>query len=321
MPVATHTSSTPQHRSNNNSSSVSLRGSGAATTAADIKSSLKRLKLPGLAGYPDPCQSYGSKGLDLPFYRLLKAYKTSNLAPKPQLALPVQAIQQGVKHYNTKGKPRDLIVADLLTIAFFFLLCPGEYTMQSPCSKTSTVQFHRKEARCFKDGSILPHTATLEQLLQANLARLYINNQKNGQRGSTMFHTANELPFCQINALARRVHHLHWLAPINPLLPISFLAPGTHVASGGITLAVSKCVALPGLLNSRYNPTRVSAHLLRASRAMALRLNNVGEDHIKKLGRWSSSTWLTYIHSQILSLTVGLSERMTIHHVFYNVSI
>jgi hypothetical protein len=52
---------------------------------------------------------------------------------------------------------------------------------------------------------------------------------------------------------------------------------------------------------------------------MALRLNDVGEDLIKKLGRWSSSTWLTYIHAQISSLTAGLSERMVIHHVFYNV--
>ena len=52
---------------------------------------------------------------------------------------------------------------------------------------------------------------------------------------------------------------------------------------------------------------------------MALRLDNVGEDLIKKLGRWSSSTWLTYIHAQISSLTAGLSERMVVHHVFYNV--
>jgi hypothetical protein len=52
---------------------------------------------------------------------------------------------------------------------------------------------------------------------------------------------------------------------------------------------------------------------------MALRLNNVGEDIIKKLGRWSSSTWLTYIHAQISTLTAGLSERMAVHHVFYNV--
>jgi integrase len=97
------------------------------------------------------------------------------------------------------------------------------------------------------------------------------------------------------------------------------VAPGNHITSAQITLAVRESVVLAGLLNSGYNPLRVSAHSLRASGAMALRLDNVGEDIIKKLGRWSSSTWLTYIHAQISSLTAGLSERMVIHHVFYNV--
>jgi hypothetical protein len=52
---------------------------------------------------------------------------------------------------------------------------------------------------------------------------------------------------------------------------------------------------------------------------MALRLNNVGKDLIKKLGRWSSSTWLTYSYFQISLLSSGVSEKLTIHHVFYNV--
>jgi hypothetical protein len=46
MPDATRTSSTPPNPFNNNSSSVSLHGSGEVTTAAAIKSNLKRLKPP-----------------------------------------------------------------------------------------------------------------------------------------------------------------------------------------------------------------------------------------------------------------------------------
>jgi integrase len=134
-----------------------------------------------------------------------------------------------------------------------------------------------------------------------------------------MHHTARPRSFCPVKALANRVHFLFSVAPLNASLPISLAQPGNHVHSDHITLAVRESVVLAGLLNSGYNPTRVSAHSLRASGAMALRLNNVGEDLIKKLGRWSSSTWLTYIHAQISSLTAGLSERMVIHHVFYNV--
>ncbi len=134
-----------------------------------------------------------------------------------------------------------------------------------------------------------------------------------------MHHTALLGPFCPVKALANRVHHLFQIAPTHPELPISFVCLGSHVTSYNITLAVRESVVLSGLLNSGYSPARVSAHSLRASGVMALRLNGVGEDLIKKLGRWSSSTWLTYIHAQISTLTAGLSERMVVHHVFYNV--
>ncbi len=191
--------------------------------------------------------------------------------------------------------------------------------MASSRKPTRTVQFRRQDIRFFKQGLILPHSSSLAALREADAVRLYLDNQKNGQRGSTMHHTALDGPFCPVKALANRVHYLYTLVPLDDSVPISLAAPDTHVSSAHITLAVRESVILAGLLNSGYDPTRVSAHSLRASGAMALRLNDVGEDLIKKLGRWSSSTWLTYIHSQISYLTAGLSERMTIHHVFYNV--
>jgi hypothetical protein len=209
--------------------------------------------------------------------------------------------------------------ADLLTIAFFFLLRPGEYAMTSSRSKTRTVQFRRQDVRFFKDGTVLPHSTPLADLKTADGVRLYIDNQKNGQRGSTMYHSALNEPFCPVQALAARVNYLYSIAPEDDSLPISYVGNTHHITTAHITLAVRESVVLGGLLNSGYSPSRVSAHSLRASGAMALRLNNVGEDLIKKLGRWSSSTWLTYIHSQISSLSAGLSEKMTIHHVFYNV--
>jgi hypothetical protein len=272
-----------------------------------------------LAGYPDPRRSYGSKDLDLPFSRLLRSYKCDDPAPQPQLAVPVRAVQCAVTRYLDKGTPLDLAISDLLTLAFFFLLRPGEYTMPTSRTRTRTVQFRRQDVRFFKDGLVLPHTTSVALLRQADAVRLYIDNQKNGQRGSTMHHTSRTGPFCPVKTLATRVHHLQRMAPTDASLPLSMVAPGSHVTSAHITLAVRESVVLAGLLNSGYNPLRVSAHSLRASGAMALRLDNVGEDIIKKLGRWSSSTWLTYIHAQISSLTAGLSKRMVIHHVFYNV--
>jgi integrase len=272
-----------------------------------------------LAGYADLRRSYGCKELDLPFTRLLKTYKCDDPAPKPQLALPARAIRCVTEYYEAKHTPWTTALSDLITIAFFFLLRPGKYAMPTSRTKTRTVQFRRRDVRFFKDGEVVPHSVSLASLRAADSARLYIDNQKNGMRGSTMHHTATSDSFCPVKALANRVHALHQVAPNDASLPISLVPNASHITATDVTRAVRESVVLSGLLNSGYNPTRVSAHSLRASGAMALKLNGVDSDLIMKLGRWSSTTWLTYIHSQISSLTAGLSERMMVHHVFYNV--
>jgi integrase len=249
----------------------------------------------------------------------MKAYKCDDPAPQPQLALPARAIWCIVEHYMAKNTPWTTALADLITIAFFFLLRPGEYAMPTSRSKTRTVQFRRQDVHFFRNGTVIPHSMPLDVLRQADSIRLYIDNQKNGQRGSTMHHTATADGFCPVKALANRVHALHDVAPQDARLPISYVPNANHITATDVTRAVRESVVLSGLLNSGYSPTHVSAHSLRASGAMALKLNGVDSDLIMKLGRWSSTTWLTYIHSQILSLTSGLSERMTVHHVFYNV--
>jgi integrase len=272
-----------------------------------------------LAGYANPRRSYGSKDLDLPFSRLMKAYKCEDPAPQPQLALPARAVRVITAYYYTKQTPWATALADLLTIAFFFLLRSGEYAMPTSRNKTRAVQFRCQDVRFFSNGQVVPHNVPLDTLRQADSVRLYIDNQKNGARGSTMHHTATTEAFCPVKALANRVHALHLIAPNDASLPISLVPNTNHITATDITRAVRESVVLSGLLNSGYSPSRVSAHSLRASGAMALKLNGVDGDLIMKLGRWSSTTWLTYIHSQISSLTAGLSERMTVHHVFYNV--
>jgi hypothetical protein len=241
-------------------------------------------------------------------------------APQPQLALPVRAIETIVAYQQQQPAPHTCILAALLTLAFFFLLRPGEYCFPSPRTTTRTVQFRRQDIRLFKEGQVLSHSLPLATLLTADGVRLYLDNQKNGKRGATMYHDSASNPnFSPTTAAARLVHHLYTLDPADATLPISMVNPGRHITAPEITYAVRQSVVLGGLLNSGYQMSQVSAHSLRASGAMALKLNGHEEATIKKLGRWSSSTWLTYIHSQISSLTAGLSESMTVQHVFTNV--
>ena len=74
-----------------------------------------------------------------------------------------------------------------------------------------------------------------------------------------------------------------------------------------------------GQFEKGYSQSRVSSHSLRAGGAMALKLNGEADSTIKIMGRWSSDTFITYIHSQTEALTAGLSIKMAREIVFHNV--
>ena len=67
-------------------------------------------------------------------------------------------------------------------------------------------------------------------------------------------------------------------------------------------------------------PHKVSSHSLRAGGAMALHLAGKPSHVIQKMGRWTSNTYLTYIHAQISCLSTGLSALMSFLHTFINVA-
>jgi integrase len=86
------------------------------------------------------------------------------------------------------------------------------------------------------------------------------------------------------------------------------------MAAGIQVAAVRSMIWLQG-----YDLNRVGPHSLRASGAMQLKLNGVEDSMIQKLGRWSSTTWLQYLHGQISCLTRGLSARMATPILYCNI--
>jgi hypothetical protein len=68
-----------------------------------------------------------------------------------------------------------------------------------------------------------------------------------------------------------------------------------------------------------YTLIRISSHSLRAMGAMALKLSGASESTIMRVGRWTSLTYLTYIHMQIKAFTSGLAWHMSLAFTFQNV--
>ncbi|KAI2489186.1 hypothetical protein MHU86_25407 [Fragilaria crotonensis] len=95
-----------------------------------------------------------------------------------------------------------------------------------------------------------------------------MDNQKNGHRGDTIHQEACDTDFCPVRSVAALVSAI--MAQNMPVsTPLSFVQPGMHVQPGHILHAVRRGAQLAQLEASGYQLTRIGAHSLRASGAMA----------------------------------------------------
>ena len=272
-----------------------------------------------LEGYPDPRRAGAGSDLALPFTHLLKSFRDRDPAPKPQVALPVHAIDFAAAARNDPtASPRESATAHLIVMAFYFLLRVGEYTLPPEHRTTRTVQFRLCDIRFWQGQTLLPLTSDPAILAAASSVTLIMDNQKNGQRGDIIHQEAVNADFCPVRSTAARVSAI--MAQTMPLTtPVSFVQPGIHVQPQHILHAVRRGAKLAKLTESGYTLSRIGAHSLRASGAMALWLSGHGPEAIMKLGRWRTQTFLTYIHAQIAQLTAGTSIKMRQPVLFHNV--
>ena len=84
--------------------------------------------------------------------------------------------------------------------------------------------------------------------------------------------------------------------------------------------AIKNAVNALGLHRYGLLTAHVGSHSLRAGGAMAMHLTGVRHDIIKKMGRWSSNTFLIYIHEQISAFSAGVSKQMTQSIPFHNIA-
>ena len=84
--------------------------------------------------------------------------------------------------------------------------------------------------------------------------------------------------------------------------------------------AVQAAVTNLKLRNHCIDPDLVGVHSLRAGGAMALRLHGYPDTTIMKMGRWTSLTFLQYIHNQIAHLSEDISTSMNEPLLFTNIA-
>ncbi|KAL3817629.1 hypothetical protein ACHAXA_011717 [Cyclostephanos tholiformis] len=161
--------------------------------------------------------------------------------------------------------------SDMIILAFFFLLRPGEYT------------------DCDGDPFWLENV------------QLFIGNTRL---------TLGTAPECDLlEAIIRRVLYLqlHSAPPTTPLARV-FNTPDKVTASY-LTVQIRDAIAACGP-HLGFLPTEVSARCLRAAGVTALLLARVDPDVICLIGRWRSDEMLRYLHVQAYPLMRDYAQRM-----------
>ncbi len=261
---------------------------------------------------------------------MMEGMRRQDPLPRPQLAVPVKLVTTASKLAQSGSDPKMHAVTDLMLIAFYYLLRSGEYTKpkfirtkEGKRRKASrTVQFRVKDVGFFNGCyAIKKEGATLKDLLRATTATLRLHDQKNGRMGDCI--TQEAIPNGPTQALARRVHHILSNGGNGDTLLCEYCLPnGTWdcIQSQDIVHHVRFTSKILRMDRQGIDPDLIGAHSLRAGGAMAMKLQGVSDTVIMKQGRWSSLTFLMYIHNQIAHLSKGLSQKMCTDIEFINVA-
>ena len=306
-------------------------GKGSIVRAPTVSQALAAIsKTIELAGKCSPIFK-AEKTYKTPVARQLEGYKREDPPSTPQLAVPLEVPEECLRlAYTTKNTAKQA-VGDLAVIAFFYLLRVGEYTKPNikvihgkSRRTTRTQQFTLRNVGFFKDNKILPRTSPLKVLLTADSCTLKITNQKNGRMGQTIHHFATHRNTCPVQALARRVHHILSNKGTIANYLCDVWNPATYgwdqITPKQMMTGIRSAVSSLNLHTQGLDVDLIGVHSLRAGGAMALKLQGEQDTTIMKMGRWTSLTFLQYIHNQIAHLSKDLAEKMSRKIKFQNIA-
>jgi len=273
-------------------------------------------------GTKDPrLKQFGA--LDFRLARQLRAYQREDPPPDRVKPIPFQVILYlattafavAAAAEGTKA------IADMIILAFFFLLRPGEYTISA--SKKDSAPFRSMDV-CLRRGNtyIDIMNCALVELNTADFCSLTFSTQKNGVKNEKILghvRSGHHL-CCLVTVIIHRVKHLRACnAP--PETPLSMYFSTTSnrwfkTQSKDITASLRQAVTVLNPAALGFETKDIEARSLRSGGAMALLCGNVDPDKIRLLGRWKSDAMLRYLHVQTLPLSYLFSERMIAHGNF-----
>ena len=271
-------------------------------------------------GFADPRRRHPSDhGLDPAIKGFLSRCCAGDPSPERQLALPASTVRLIASADTALGSQQD-VTKSLVVLAFYFLLRVGEYTDSRETRHKLTVALRRCDVKLWIGDRRLPIDAPWHTLETATGVSITLENQKNGHKGCVLHHGLSADPtMCPVKAMIRILHACRDMPDTTKLGTYRLGTRTARVSAREIRTCVKNGAISDGLLERGYDLSRIGSHSLRSGGAVALKLAGHDSDVIKKLGRWSSDTYLLYIQSQIAQLTAHVAASITTRLRFLNV--
>ena len=247
--------------------------------------------------------------IDFCIQRQLAGYKREDPPPNRVKPIPVQILCHLHAIAFSAAIAGNQAIADMIALAFFFLLRPGEYTGM----QTNNRPFYLEDAQLWIGSQhFLSTTIPLHDLQCVTFATLTFTTQKNSVRGEVIgLSRSGDPTFCPVLALTRRILHLrsHHAPPDTPLVTYYENGRKHTITPADITSALRASTVILGP-SLGFLPTDISARSLRAAGAMALLCAHVDTDVIRLIGRWRSDEMLHYLHVQAEPIMRNFARRM-----------
>ena len=221
--------------------------------------------------------------------------------------------------------------ADLILIAFYYLLRVGEYTVKGTRQQTKqTVQFRMMDVTFFAHDKLgrlqqLPRSAPAHAILSAHSATLKLENQKNGWKGVCIHQETNgDTYHCPVRALGRRYLHIRSHTSDTTTYISAYFSPAhdrRDVTDKNVSTALKLAAVALEYPSLRGIPIdRIDTHSLRSGGANALALSGYTDREIQKMGRWRSATFKEYIREELDTFAFGMSMKMRTNFNFVNIA-
>ena len=169
----------------------------------------------------------------------------------------------------------------------------------------------------------LPYKVLVKRCTAVTLCLL---NQKSGKRGLPITHhrLKDDHPaadICPVRAVLRQLRSSKKHPKFQRHIISTYVTKKNELATISaqtVTAALKRCVKMLKLEEIGISNSLVSTHSLRFGGATAMFLNGISEIVIKKMGRWSSNTFLLYIQEQLSIFLRDVPKRMSHKIPFHN---